>query len=148
MLARRKCTGFELWPNAALQASESMVGWVFVSHRGGTFSVDTLDKLQARVRTDLNFSKEFVLHSLRHTMLTRLGESGSDAFTIMRVAGHSTVVVSQRYVHPSPESVERAFERLEVLNVRGSTGPEKRPKLLEVPTLSTTRVGLPRVSPS
>jgi len=49
-------------------------------------------------------------------MLTRLGESGADAFTIMRIAGHSSVTVSQRYVHPSPESLERAFERLDTMN--------------------------------
>jgi len=30
----------------------------------------------------------------------------------MRIAGHSSIVVSQRYVHPTPEAVERAFERL------------------------------------
>lgn len=45
------------------------------------------------------FPADFVLHSLRHTMLTRLGESGVDAFTIMRIAGHSSIVVSQRYIH-------------------------------------------------
>ena len=49
-------------------------------------------------------------------MLTRLGESGADAFTIMRIAGHSSVTVSQRYIHPTPEGMERAFERLEKLN--------------------------------
>lgn len=36
-------------------------------------------------------------YSLRHAMLTRLGESGVDPFTIMRIAGHSSVTVSQRY---------------------------------------------------
>jgi site-specific recombinase XerD len=46
-------------------------------------------------------------------MLTLLGESGADAFTIVRMAGHSSVTVSQRYVHPSPESLEGAFERLD-----------------------------------
>jgi integrase len=60
------------------------------------------------------FPGDFVLHSLRHTMLTRLGESGVDAFTIMRIAGHSSIVVSQRYIHPTPEAVERAFERLQL----------------------------------
>ena len=30
--------------------------------------------------------------------------------------GHSTVIVSQRYVHPSPESMEIAVSRLEALN--------------------------------
>ena len=59
------------------------------------------------------FQADFVLHSLRHTMLTRLGESGVDAFTIMRIAGHTSIVVSQRYIHPTPEAVERAFERLQ-----------------------------------
>jgi hypothetical protein len=49
-------------------------------------------------------------------MLTRLRESGADAFTIMRIAGHSSVTVSQRYVHPTPEGLERAFDRLESLN--------------------------------
>jgi len=60
--------------------------------------------------------KDFVIHSLRHTMLTRLGEAGADAFTIMRIVVHSSVTVSQRYVHPTPESPERAFERLQPLN--------------------------------
>jgi hypothetical protein len=47
-------------------------------------------------------------------MLTRLGESGVDAFTITRIAGHSSIVVSQRYIHPTPEAFERAFERLQL----------------------------------
>jgi len=49
-------------------------------------------------------------------MLTRLGEAGADAFTIMKIAGHSSVTVSQRYVHPTPEGMERAFDRLQELN--------------------------------
>ena len=61
-------------------------------------------------------SKDFVVHSLRHTMLTRLGLLGVDAFTIMKIAGHSSITISQRYVHPSPESVESAFEKLEMSN--------------------------------
>jgi integrase len=51
---------------------------------------------------------DFVLHSFRHTFGTRLGETGADAFTIMRLMGHSTVTVSLRYVHPSPEAMENA----------------------------------------
>jgi integrase len=114
-----------------------MLPWIFVSHRGGPFSIDT-GKMHGSVREALKLSKEFVLHLLRHSMLTRLGESGADAFTTMRVAGHSTVVVSQRYIHPSPESVERAFERLEVLNEKGSVAAEKTQNLLPAPTGVTT----------
>ena len=75
-----------------------------------------LDRLHDHVREDLKLPKDFVLHSLWHTMLSRLGEAGADAFTIMKIAGHSSVTVSQRYVHPTPEGMERAFERLETLN--------------------------------
>jgi len=82
--------------------------------------VTSLDHVHSKVRKALGIPVEFVLHSLRHTMLTRLGESGVEAFTIMRVAGHSSVTISQRYVHPSSEAVERAFDMLEALNRRAS----------------------------
>lgn len=80
------------------------------------------------------FPADFVLHSLRHTMLTRLGESGVDAFTIMRIAGHSSIVVSQRYIHPTPEAVERAFERLQL----SGKGPEIESKRQLSATVSAT----------
>jgi hypothetical protein len=64
-------------------------------------------------------------------MLTRLGESGADAFTIMRIAGHSNVTISQRYVHPSPETQETAIGRMDALNAsrreEGSRVPAKVP---------------------
>lgn len=90
--------------------------YVFPGDGEGTFLVSSLDHQHAEFGTLLGLPTEFVVHSLRHTMLTRLGESGADAFTIMRIAGHSSVTVSQRYVHPSPESLETAFERLDALN--------------------------------
>jgi integrase len=69
------------------------------------------------------FPKEFVLHSLRHTCLTRLGEAGTDAFTIMKLAGHSSITISQRYVHPTGETIELAFDRLETLNQKALEAP-------------------------
>ena len=84
-------------------------------------------------------SGEFVIHSLRHTCGTRLGEAGADAFTIMRLMGHSSITVSQRYVHPTPEALERAVERLEALNAQARAElpgtPQDRPLL---PTVLTT----------
>ena len=40
-------------------------------------------------------------------MLTRLGESGCDVWTLARIAGHSNIRISQRYVHPSAAHIER-----------------------------------------
>ncbi len=115
------------------KAGKSKV-YAFPGDSGDAFLVSSLDHQHTEFRRVLGLPAEFVIHSLRHTMLTRLGESGADAFTIMRIAGHSSVVVSQRYVHPSPESLETAFERLEKLNA--SKGQVKA----AVPTISPTGV--------
>jgi integrase len=107
--------------------------FVFPGKNPGTSMLGTyLDRLHDRVRQDLELSDDFVVHSLRHTMLTRLGEAGADAFTIMKIAGHSSVTVSQRYVHPTPEGMERAFERLEDLNA--TKFAQEGSKIPKVPT--------------
>jgi integrase len=91
-------------------------GFVFTRADGSPIPESHLYQQHARIRQLLKLPADFVLHSLRHTFGTRLGESGADAFTIMRLMGHSSVTVSQRYVHPSPEGVESAFERLTTMN--------------------------------
>jgi hypothetical protein len=47
----------------------------------------------------------FFLHTPR--------ESGCDAFTIKQLAGHASILISQRYVHPTPARLENAIGALE-----------------------------------
>jgi integrase len=56
--------------------------------------------------------RPFVLYDLRHAFLTRLGESGCDVWTLARIAGHSNIKQSSRYVHPSDDAVLGAMERM------------------------------------
>lgn len=56
--------------------------------------------------------RPFVLYSPRHTFLTRLGQSGYDVWTLARIAGRSSIVVSSRYVHPSEDAVLNAMAHL------------------------------------
>ncbi len=56
--------------------------------------------------------RPFEVYSIRHTFLTRLGESGCDVWTLARMAGHSNISISQRYVHPSEDAVLNALSRL------------------------------------
>jgi integrase len=53
-----------------------------------------------------------VLHSTRHTFCSRLGEMGAPAFTLMKLAGHSDVRVSEKYVHPDDTAARNAIELL------------------------------------
>jgi len=92
--------------------------WVFPGKGEGPFLATSLNRQPCKVRKMLGFSDDFVIHSLRHTFLTRLGECHVDSFTLMRIAGHSSMTVSQRYVHPSDEAMERAFERLKTSHNR------------------------------
>jgi len=89
-------------------------GWVFPAPTKS----ERVESVKSQHRKALKDSKvkPFVLYSLRHTMLTRLGESGAEAFTIQKIAGHSSAVISQRYVHPTPALIENAFSRFEAYN--------------------------------
>jgi len=119
---------------------------VFANRDGRRYLVTSINHLHQKARAIVGLGKDFVIHSLRHTMLTRLGESGVDAFTIMKIAGHSSITVSQRYVHPSPEAVERAFERLQGSGTGQGNGSGKEPKLLPPATVSATLTVVAAVS--
>ena len=63
-------------------------------------------------KTKPTLFRSWALYSFRHTFLTRLGESGCDARTLARIAGHSSMAISNRYVHHSEDAVLNAIARL------------------------------------
>lgn len=79
--------------------------------KSGHIEPSSLKKQHAKA---LNLSKvrPFVLYSLRHTFLTRLGASGCNVWTLARIAGHSSIAISARYVHPSEDAVLTAMSKL------------------------------------
>jgi integrase len=106
------------WKNAG----EPQEGWIWPAQtRSGHVEPSSLRKQHARSFKTL--AKEaaernekpvrpFVLYALRHTFLTRLGQSGCDAWTLARIAGHASITISARYVHPSEDAVLDAMSRL------------------------------------
>jgi integrase len=97
-------------------------GWVWSAPtRSGHVESSSLKKQHARTfktiaeeaaKNNRKPVRPFVLYSLRHTFLTRLGESGCDVWTLARIAGHSAIGISSRYVHPSEDAVLDAMSRL------------------------------------
>jgi integrase len=97
-------------------------GWVWTAPtRSGHIESSSLKKQHAKAfetmrkkaaKNDEKAVRPFVLYSLRHTFLTRLGESGCDAWTLARIAGHSNISMSSRYVHPSEDAVLTAMLNL------------------------------------
>jgi len=54
-----------------------------------------------------------VPHILRHEFCSRLADRGVNAAAIHRLAGHSSLVVTQRYINLSPVGLEDAISALE-----------------------------------
>ena len=98
----------QLWETAG----RPLDGWLWPAPtKTGHIDHSSLKKQHTRALR-ISGVRPFVLYSLRHTFLTRLGESGCDAWTLARVAGHSSVAISSRYVHPSEDAVLAAISRL------------------------------------
>jgi len=102
--------------NAAGKPEE---GWIWpASTKSGHINHDSL-KLQHKKALALSKVRPFEVYSIRHTFLTRLGESGCDVWTLARIAGHSSIAISARYVHPSSDAVLRAMARQAELSGTG-----------------------------
>jgi integrase len=122
------------------QQAISKCEYVFVrdNDRAKPASISAINHAHERVRDLLGMPTDFVPHSFRHTFGTRLGEAGADAFTIMRIMGHSSITVSQRYVHPTPETMENAFLNLELAAQRADEKQSQAEKSANVTTILTT----------
>ena len=89
-------------------------GWVWsAATASGHIEPSTVKKQHQRALR-LSGVRPFVLYALRHTFLTRLGGAGCDAWTLARIAGHSSIAMSARYVHPSQDAVMNIFSRLQM----------------------------------
>jgi len=60
---------------------------------------------EAKIR-DLRF------HDLRHTAATLMVMGGIDLVTVKEILGHSTIEMTMRYAHPTPENKRKAVEIL------------------------------------
>jgi integrase len=86
-------------------------GYLFPSRKGGHIkSCRSHDDLIKKLHLDVR------LYDFRHTFGTRAAMAGVDLPTLKELMGHSTIVLTMRYVHPTPEHKIRAVEKLQHFN--------------------------------
>ena len=56
--------------------------------------------------------KNLRFHDLRHTFATRLVLAGVDLATVSKLLGHSSIQMTMRYAHPTPEALKNAVNKL------------------------------------
>ena len=85
---------------------------VFISYRTGKPLKKILGGFKVAVR-DANLSDDVVIHTLRHTAISRMMDAGIDPRTIMEISGHRSLAMLERYTHPREQ---RKIEALESIN--------------------------------
>lgn len=76
--------------------------------------------------------KDLTVHSLRHTFSTRADECKVGAFAQKALLGHSRLAMTDRYTHPSKETLKENIVPLEqYINRRNDTKNANNPNLLK-----------------
>lgn len=72
-----------------------------------------------------NIGLEFRLYDLRHTFGSRAAMAGVDLPTLKELMGHSSITLTMRYVHPTPEHKIEAVLKLQIFNGHNTGHTEK-----------------------
>lgn len=79
---------------------------------------------------------DFRFHDLRHTWITRLIEAGMPIAQVGRLAGHTQISTTYRYVSQTSGSAEQAAGLIDTINARHNVTPEQSPELDDGPAAS------------
>ena len=86
---------------------------VFVSFRTGDPYQRISTGFKAALREARITTGDVVIHTLRHTAISRMMDANIDPRTIMEISGHSSLTMLERYTHPREQ---RKIEALEAIN--------------------------------
>jgi integrase len=93
-----------------MRRASSASDWIFpASTKSGHIETCTLKK-QHKKAIAISKVPSFVLYDLRHTCLTRWAKV-MDAFTLKKLAGHTDLTTTMRYVHLNDSDVRAAMEK-------------------------------------
>ena len=94
--------------------AESDQQWLFPSESSKSGHVVAIEKPFRRVVVSAGLNvKEVVRHTLRHTCITHLVQSGVDLPTVQRISGHKSLSMVNRYSHQNGAHIQAAMNKLE-----------------------------------
>lgn len=88
--------------------------WLFPSSKAKDGHTVALEKpfRAAAVAAELD-PAQVVRHTLRHTAVSHLVQSGVDLPTVKRISGHKTLQMVERYAHQDGEHIQAAMDKLQ-----------------------------------
>lgn len=100
--------------DAYLESSEPDTDWLFPSPLSKTgHTINVRKPFRRVVETASLDPNQVVRHTLRHTAITHLVQAGVDLPTVMRISGHKTLTMVERYAHANGEHIQAAMDKLQ-----------------------------------
>lgn len=88
---------------------------VFLGHQGRPIIKSRLSEVVTRFGKKVGIENAG-LHIVRHTLLTDLSNENQSGSLIQKLAGHSSLVTTQKYLHPNSDDLRRSLEANEENN--------------------------------
>jgi len=88
-------------------------GWLFPANSASGHTVEIAHSFRRVVAAAGPDPREVTRHTLRHTAITHLVQSGVDLPTVQRISGHKTLAMVARYSHQNGEHIQAAMEQLQ-----------------------------------
>ena len=88
--------------------------FVFMSGRSGTRYDRILTGFKAALKDAGINPKGVVIHSLRHTALSRMMAAGMDVRTVQEISGHQSFDMLKRYTHPTEQRKAEALNTFDL----------------------------------
>lgn len=99
--------------------SKATSEWLFPAATDSSHPLTSVaDAHEAALRRS-EIEPTFRLYDFRHTALTRMAMAGIDLPTLRELAGHASIQMTMRYIHPTPEHKREAVRKLERFNLQG-----------------------------
>jgi integrase len=74
---------------------------------------------------------DFRLYDFRHTYGSRMAMAGVDLMTLRELMGHSSITITQRYCHPTPEHKLAAVAKLAEYNEAATKKPQSQTEAIQ-----------------
>ena len=74
---------------------------------------------------------DFRLYDFRHTYGSRMAMAGVDLMTLRELMGHSSITITQRYCHPTPEHKLAAVAKLVEYNAVATKKPQSQTEAIQ-----------------
>jgi len=101
------------------RARELETPYVFTSPYDFQKPIGSVKKAHRSAAVRAKIKGHFRLYDLRHTFATRAVAAGADLPTLSALLGHTSILMTMRYVHPAAEQKRIAMEKFEKFRAEG-----------------------------